>query len=103
MRLYVTNYNISASNNVIPVREMGRLNPTGVMLSGTDYKIHCDFVPIADEGESTTEMLAKLQEWINGAEINMVSAVKDRPRCFYCGTMVEIGANKCKYCGGEVR
>jgi len=103
MRLYVTNYQITANNNISPVREMGMMAPVALMTAGTDYHVHCDFMPIADSGESTTEMLSKLQEWINGNEINMVSAVRDRPRCFYCGTMVDTGAAKCQYYGGEVR
>lgn len=103
MRLHVSSYSIAATNYDVPIRELGFKAPVGIVDGYTDYHVSCDFVPIADEGESTHEMLSKLQEWINGREINVVSAVPNKPRCFYCGTMNDRNSVKCPQCGGEMR
>lgn len=103
MRLYVTSYSLSANNHYVPVRELGIREPVSAVSYGTDMNVHCTFIPIPDAGESTMDILNKLSEWIQGMEINMVKAERDRPRCFYCGTKCNANDEKCKYCGGEIR
>lgn len=103
MRLYVSNFNIITNNHVEVVREMGAYNPVGIMPGYIDYKVSCELVPIPDEGESTADVLHALNKWIEGREINMVSAVPNKPRCFYCGTINDACSPKCPQCGGEMR
>ena len=103
MRLYVQSYEIRAFNNYHPIMELGFSQPVGVIRGAESCTVHCDFMPIADNGESMQDVLRSLSQWINGREINMVLAKEDRPRCFYCGTMNDAGSAKCPQCGGEMR
>jgi hypothetical protein len=103
MRLYVRNYQIEARNDLHPIHEMGMSAPIAVMRGPAQFDLHCDFVPVLDEGESSEDIMKFLVHWISGAQINIVSALPDKPRCYYCGTMNDTGGVKCKYCGGEMR
>ncbi len=102
MRFYVQHYNLVASNTVERVREMGSPEVVGTLLGVRDFQIHCDLIPVLDQGESTQDILNKLAIWLDGTEINMVLAQANRPRCFFCGTINDSGKSKCPQCGGEM-
>jgi hypothetical protein len=60
VRLYVNNYQITASHELSPIREIGSSRPVGVISTGMGFNLHCDFVPILDEGESYEDILRSL-------------------------------------------
>lgn len=99
MRFYVQRYNLQASNEIHPMREMGSPRPM-IMVGVRDFQIHCDLIPVLDEGESMSDILERLNLWLNGSEVNMVRAAPNRPRCFYCGEINDSGKAKCPNCGG---
>lgn len=102
MRFYVKHYQLEASNTHQMVHEMGSASPVGVLVTQQNFQIQCELIPVLDKGESAQDILDRLALWLNGAEVNMVRAQPDKPRCFFCGTINDTGKPKCPQCGGEM-
>jgi hypothetical protein len=73
-------------------------------LAGYPTEINVDFVLMGihtQDIEGMSAALAKIEKYL-GREVDLVLAVKDKPRCFYCGCLNDKDANQCSQCGAAL-
>ena len=66
-------------------------------------EINVSFIlPIApNDTENMAEALKRIEIFLSG-KVDFVRSDKDKPRCFYCGSLQDLELNMCSQCGAPL-